>query len=452
MSEIRISIYILIPFIWGLFSIFAYIISFQVSDLFWETDKFSIIHYSAGSLIFCVSFFVGFFILKFVLKPTEELLSKLKQESERTGFNQDIEDSDFERLKNKSRVKFFSDELGEFRKVFSRISDGSDIKTLQEQFPDIIFKSREMAFVLRQVLKVAPADAGVLILGESGTGKELIADAVHGKSMRKDRPFIKINCGAISPNLLESELFGHEKGAFTGAVTARKGCFERSDGGSLFLDEIGEMPLDVQVKLLRVLQNGEYQRVGGQTTHRADVRIISASNKNLEEMVDQGRFREDLFYRLNVFNINMPPLNERSGDLELLAAYFAENSGKHVSETTLAFLKSHVWKGNIRELENRIKKAGICSDNNFLEKKDFDLSGDTDKKKLSLKSGTRVLLPDKDNFDLNEELNRIEIYFIVNALNKNNGVQTRAAESLGIKPRSLWNRIKKYGINVGEFK
>ncbi len=452
MSGINISIYFLVPFVWGMGSVFAYIVSFQISTVLGSSPYIGQIHSLAGCLIFSGSFATGYAVLRFVLKPTEELLDRLNKTISPVE-NTEADTGRENRLnKHRHRNWFFLDELDEYRKVFGKIAVGSDIKKLQDQFPHILFKSREMAYVLEQVLKVAPSPAGVLILGQSGTGKELIADAVHEKSPRKDGPLIKVNCGAISPGLLESELFGHEKGAFTGAVALHKGCFERSDKGSIFLDEVGEMPQEVQVKLLRVLQNGEFFRVGGQKPFKVDVRVIAATNKNLEALVAQGRFREDLFYRLNVFNIILPPLARRENDIELLAGHFAQKKGKKISDETMGFLKSHDWKGNIRELENKIEQAVICCDTEVLQTEHFDFQQAAGLTPSSPAQEDSVLLPDKEDFSLNDELGRIEVEFIVQALRKNNGVQARAADMLGIKPRSLWNRIKKYGINAGEFK
>ncbi len=454
MTQIKISLYIIIPFIWGMVSVFAYILAFQLSSFFSKSDYAGVIYYFTGILLFFGSSLIGYVLLKTVLKPTEDLLERLKKRELCSIASNSLKDQNgITNKKSAARRGFFGDELGEFREVFGKIAIGSDISDLQEQFPGIIFQSREMAYVLEQVLKVAPSNASVLILGQSGTGKELIADAIYEKSKRNNSPFIKINCGAISPGLLESELFGHEKGAFTGATATHKGCFERADKGTLFLDEIGELPPEVQVKLLRVLQNGEFQRVGGQKTFTVDVRIISATNRILEKDVALGTFREDLFYRLNVFNIDLPPLSRRSDDIALLASHFAGKNGKEISEPAMQLLKSCDWKGNIRELENKISRACICShDRTVLVENDFDLKKDMAASRDNLSFSPELQSADSLKFDLTTELNRIEINYIVDALKKNNGVQARAAEFLGITPRSLWNRIKKFEIDVGDFK
>jgi transcriptional regulator with GAF, ATPase, and Fis domain len=239
---------------------------------------------------------------------------------------------------------------------------------LQHNFEEIIGDSPTMKAVLRKVEQVAPTDSTVLILGETGTGKELVARAIHNLSPRKARPLVRVNCGAIPANLVESELFGHEKGAFTGATTRRVGRFELADGGTLFLDEIGDLPLDAQVKLLRVLQEREFERIGSSRPLKVDVRVIAATNGNLHEAVKTDAFRADLLYRLNVFPIEMPPLRERTSDVPLLVNFFVEKCGRKlgkrldgVSQHTMSRLTSYAWPGNIRELGNVIERAAILT-------------------------------------------------------------------------------------------
>ncbi|MGJ8678124.1 MAG: sigma-54-dependent transcriptional regulator [Akkermansiaceae bacterium] len=245
----------------------------------------------------------------------------------------------------------------------------------------IIGNSRALQDVFKIVGRVARTDAPVLVSGESGTGKELIANAIHEYSPRAKSAFIAINCGAIPENLLESELFGHEKGAFTGAINRREGLFEQCDGGSLFLDEIGDMPTPVQVKLLRVLQDGSFSRVGGHETQKSDVRIIAATNKNLSEEVSKGNFREDLFYRLNVVEIHLPPLRARMDDIPLLANYFLSTIIKRngippiqLSAEAMEHLKHHHWTGNVRELENTIARACALTTNDLLLPSDIEFT------------------------------------------------------------------------------
>jgi transcriptional regulator with GAF, ATPase, and Fis domain len=240
-------------------------------------------------------------------------------------------------------------------------------------YEEIVGSSPALQKVMRYVAKVAPTDATVLITGETGTGKELVARAIHKHSRRSPKPFLRVNCGVIPDTLIASELFGHEKGAFTGATQQRIGRFEMADGGTIFLDEVGEIPLETQVALLRVIQEREFERVGGRHTVRVDVRVLAATNRKLQAAVDAGSFREDLFYRLNVFPIEMPPLRERAGDIRLLVEYFVERYGqiagkkiRKIDERTLNLLQSYRWPGNIRELQNVIERAVILSENEIL--------------------------------------------------------------------------------------
>src|SRR5262249_3212290 len=245
---------------------------------------------------------------------------------------------------------------------------------LKCNFGEIIGETRAIQRVLHQVAQVAPTTSTVLVLGETGTGKELVARAIHSGSPRRARPMLMFNGAALPATLIESELFGHEKGAYTGAVARRMGRFEQADGSTLFLDEIGELPLEVQVKLLRVLQYGQFERLGSTRTLAADVRIVAASNRNLEKMVKEGRFREDLFYRLNVFPIHLPPLRDRAEDIPLLAQTFVREFGRtmgrridSISRSTMDALLRYPWPGNIRELRNVIERAIIVSQGPALE-------------------------------------------------------------------------------------
>jgi Nif-specific regulatory protein len=296
--------------------------------------------------------------------------------------------------------------------------------------------------------QVAPSDASVLISGESGTGKELIAAEIVRLSKRSGNPFLKINCAALPESIIESELFGHEKGSFTGAVQQRKGRFELADKGTIFLDEIGDLPPQIQVKLLRVLQEREIERVGGTQTIKIDVRLIAASNKNLESEMREGRFREDLFYRLNVFPLRLPPLRERKSDIMLLADYFTEKYSekngkliKRISSPAIDLLTSYSWPGNIRELENCIERAVILSTDSVIHS--YNLPP-------SLQSA--VSTHTEPVTTLEAALSRLEKELIIEALTISGGNMSAAAHNLGISDRQIGLRIHHYGINFREFR
>ena len=320
-------------------------------------------------------------------------------------------------------------------------------------YSGMVGKNPRMLQVYQLIEKVAPTHASVLITGESGTGKELVAKAIHVNSPRESRPFIAVNCAALSGSLLESELFGHEKGAFTGAVAMRKGRFELADSGTIFLDEVGEIPLALQSKLLRVLQEKTFERVGGGKTIEVDVRIISATNKDLREEVAAGRFREDLFYRLNVIPISLPPLRERMDDMRLLAEYFVDKYRKElrkpnlqISADALKLLMKLPWEGNIRELENTIERAAILCSNDVIEADDVhpDTPYPEDQNPLGQEIDLRLMFP--ENAGLNDVLYVIEKKMLTQALIDTDYIQARAAEKLGITKSLLQYKMKKYRI------
>ncbi|MGD2100027.1 MAG: sigma-54 dependent transcriptional regulator, partial [Desulfobacterales bacterium] len=294
------------------------------------------------------------------------------------------------------------------------------------------------------------SDSTVLILGESGTGKELVATSIYENSNRHKKPFIKLNCAAIPEELLESELFGHEKGAFTGATKFKPGKFDMAHQGTIFLDEIGDMPLNLQSKILRVIQEKEFYRVGGSSTIKVDVRFIASTNQNLEKMVQEGKFREDLYYRLNVFTLHLPPLRERKEDIPLLVDHFLQKLSKPVdiSSVALQMIMAYTWPGNIRELKNTIESAAVIAENGFIEPAQLPakITG-----VFSNSESNTVALP-AANLPLDERLKEIEKSIIIEALRKTGGVQVRATELLGINQRSLWHRIKKHGIDVKSIK
>jgi len=320
-------------------------------------------------------------------------------------------------------------------------------------FAEMIGKNKQMQLLFSMIEKVAPTPASVLITGESGTGKELVARAIHNYSPRDKEPFISVNCAALPESLLESELFGHEKGAFTGAIALRKGRFELADRGTLFLDEIGEMALSLQAKLLRILQEKTFQRVGGAQEQKVDVRIVAATNKDLKAEVEAGRFREDLYYRLNVLHLHLPPLRERLDDIPLLAEHFVSKFARQlnqpelkISPTTLRFLTTLPWEGNIRELENTIERASILCVNNTIFPEDVQPDGSSAKVEAPLSQSFNPddLVP--PGTALPDMLDAIEEKALRNALIKADFVQTKAAEALGITKSLLQYKMKKFRI------
>ena len=316
-------------------------------------------------------------------------------------------------------------------------------------FGNLIGSSPAFAEVLRQIAEVCESRATVLIQGESGTGKELVARAIHFNSPRRDSPFIAINCSAIPENLLESELFGHAKGAFTGAVAAREGRFVTANGGTLFLDEIGDLPVSLQPKLLRALQEQSFEPVGSDRSVKVDVRIIAATHRDLEAAMQEGYFREDLYYRLAVYPMRVPALRERAGDVLPIASHFLGHFAAEMTKKISGFapeaeaaLAAYQWPGNIRELQNAIERATIVASRNVITPQ--DLPGYVTRAKRQV--ATSPAVPS----DLDGEMERIERDFILAALQESDGVQVKAAERLGIAERSLWHRVKKLGIKIAK--
>jgi len=309
---------------------------------------------------------------------------------------------------------------------------------LSAEFATIIGSAASMLPVFDLIGRVAKEESSVLISGESGTGKELVARAIHTRSNRNKQPFIPVNCAALNDNLLESELFGHEKGAFTGAVRQKKGRFELAEGGTLFLDEIGDISPAMQVKLLRVLQEKEFERVGGEQTLHADVRLISATNKDLADLIRQQIFREDLYYRLNVIPVHLPALRERMEDIPLLATHFLKklNSVKRIPPSGMEMLQNYSWPGNIRELENLIERLHVISS-------DDEISPGLIARFLS--AGNTVSAA-YENLPLEQALFSFEKNLIRDAMNQTDGVKTRAAKLLGIKTSALYYKLEKFGL------
>lgn len=346
--------------------------------------------------------------------------------------------------------------LDELDFIIKRIAERqlliSENKYLKEQLQEkhkitgIVAHSASMENILNTVMRVADSKATVLLRGESGTGKEILAKSIHFSSIRKDKPFIAVNCAALNENLLESELFGHEKGAFTGADKQRRGRFELADTGTLFLDEIGDLPVSTQIKLLRVLQEEQFERVGGSQTISVDVRVITATNRNLEELMKQGKFREDLYYRINVVSIPIPPLRERKEDVSPLIDFFIS---KYLSDTkkvkaefsreAMDVLLKYNYPGNIRELENIVHHSIVLSRGDVILSSDLPMSI----KNLPFESNVNIA---NNDLTLTEQVELLEKKLVLNALKQTNNNQVQASKLLGISERNLRYRLEKWGM------
>jgi transcriptional regulator with PAS, ATPase and Fis domain len=434
-KNIYISFYILIPVIYTGISMIGVIVTYQ---LFKQPEKINqISSLNFAYLIVVMAFFtlsISFLLLRFFLKPFMLFVNKTQKMSILTN-------------SSLGKQKIIADDFDQITKLFDNVTNILSNVEAKELFPHIIGSSASMRNIFTQIIKVAPTDSTVLISGESGTGKELIASGIYEHSLRKGKPFVKINCVAIPEGLLESELFGHERGSFTGATEQKKGKFEIANNGTVFLDEIGDMPLATQAKLLRVLQEKEFERVGGTKLIRVDIRFIAATNKNLSAMIKNGTFREDLYFRLNVFSISLPALRERKEDIPLISNYFLESLPKpaKLSTSTLQELIGYSWPGNIRELRNILEQASILSENGVIELHHLP--------EALLKQNSRnVVNKFSDDMPLDTRLELMEKEIIVDALRKTKGIQVQAANILGINQRSLWHRIKKYNIEINTFR
>jgi two-component system response regulator AtoC len=326
-------------------------------------------------------------------------------------------------------------------------------------FGNIIGDSAALREVLAKVEQVAPMTSTVLLRGETGTGKELVAHAIHINSPREEKPFVRVNCAALAPGILESELFGHEKGSFTGAMARRPGRFELADTGTLFLDEVGDLPMEIQIKLLRTLQEREFERVGGHETIKVDVRLISATNRNLEKMIEDGEFREDLYYRLNVFPINLPPLRDRLDDLPVLTSHFVTKFARQMGVSAQAptsegivKLREYNWPGNVRELENIVERAMILAKGQPLAAAHLDFGRRAAQPLATAMPGSGpVVLPQaaspaEDGKSLAERLLDSERKEIIAAVEKSRGNIASAARILGINRSTLYYRLRKHGL------
>ena len=434
----NISLYVIIPLISMGAVTLAVIVTYEITayylrkglNPFWPAAFWGMV-----MLVFTGG--ISFLIAKIIIGPLERFVQK----AETLGVVQE----------NTGKKEPLKDDMGRFTAVFDQVTELLSRVEAQKLFPMIAGSSRGIRGILNRIIKVAPTDSTVLILGETGTGKELVANSIYKHSRRKDKPFVTINCAAIPAGLLESELFGHEKGAFTDAGAKKIGRFELADQGTIFLDEIGDMPLDTQAKLLRVLENRYIERVGGSKQIKVDVRIIAATNRNLEEAVKKDRFRRDLFYRLNVFSIVIPPLRERKEDIPAIADHFIKKLGKgiEIAPESMNILSAYHWPGNVRELQNIIESASITAKDTIEPAQLLSLIAKDPQEAGSIFAGDES---DNSSRNIDQRIQEYEKGIIIAALNRAGGVQIRAAKMLGIKERSLWHRIKKYGIDVNSFK
>jgi len=433
-KKIYISLYVLVPLIFTGIAILGVILTYQLfhpQEHFGWKDVKNLVYIIIIVSILAVS--TSFVLLRLLLSPLVKFFNKAQKMPVITKTQKD----------EQNNITSDPSKMNEF---FENVTTALGKVEAEELFPDIVGSSTAMRNIFTQILKVAPTDSTVLISGESGTGKELIASSIHEHSGRKDNPFIKINCVAIPEGLLESELFGHEKGSFTGATEQKKGKFEIANGGTVFLDEIGDMPLNTQAKLLRVLQEKEFERVGGTKMIKVDIRFVAATNKNLQDMIKQGSFREDLYFRLNVFSIQIPPLRERQEDIILLVNHFmkAMPVKLRLSNSALKGIIDYSWLGNVRELKNVLEQASILNEDGIIKPQHMPV--------LAEKSLPYAVESDECTMPLNEKLNLMEKEMIMEALRKAGGIQVKAAGILGINQRSLWHRIKKLQIDVNGIK
>lgn len=431
-KNIYISLYVLIPLIYTGITMIGVILTYELFK-----HKGNVSRIDNSNFIYVIiaiaalTLFISFIVLRLFFEPLIKFFNKTQKmpiiapprEEEQKSITSDL----------KQMGEFFDNVTSILSKVEAR-----------ELFPEIVGSSTAMRNIFTQIIKVAAADSTVLICGESGTGKELVASSIYEHSARKGKPFIKINCVAIPEGLLESELFGHEKGSFTGAIEQKKGKFEIADKGTVFLDEIGDMPLATQAKLLRVLQEKEFERVGGTKTIKVDIRFIAATNKNIPEMIKNGTFREDLYFRLNVFPINIPALRERKEDIILIANYFLESlpGMPRLSNSSLQKIIGYSWPGNVRELKNVLEHASILSEKGIIDTQHLPALAGKDMPDVNLDAGMSI----------DDRLNLLEKEIIIEALKKTGGIQVKAAGILRINQRSLWHRIKKLQIDVESIK
>jgi transcriptional regulator with PAS, ATPase and Fis domain len=430
-TSIRTQFYVLVPMIFAGFTALAALLTYNLMR-FSAGGGQAWVLMSTGGLLVLTVFLCALLILWLVFKPVEQFMRQAQQYVPDT--------SPPERRRGELEA------ITPIARTFHRVTEALSNMEARALFPDIIAPSPAMRSILGLIVKIAPTDSTVLILGESGTGKELVARNIHSHSKRAGKPFVAINCAGIPESLLESELFGHEKGSFTGAYTRKTGKLETANGGTVFLDEIADMPMVIQAKILRALQEREIERVGGNGPIPIDVRVIAATNKDLLNMVQQGTFREDLFFRIDVFSFRLPALRERSEDVPLLAKHLLRGirPDTELSPRALAALTAHHWPGNVRELKNTIEAAAALA-GEVIEPEHLNTSIRAQYEFLPKEIAVNGSV-EEDSLD--DRLAAMEKGMIIDALTRTGGVQVRAAEILGIKERSLWHRIAKHEIDV----
>jgi transcriptional regulator with GAF, ATPase, and Fis domain len=445
MKDIRfnISLYVIIPTIFAGIALLASILSYNITTFYLHRaldPEWPVTFWA--SIMIGLTFGCGLLIVKILIDPVD----RFAQKTEQLGVVQ---------LPRADDVSGSRDEMARYAQLFDQVTELLSRVEAKELFPEIVGQSKAMRGVFNQILKIAPSDATVLLLGETGTGKELIAQSIHKHSRRRNAPFIAINCAAIPEGLLESELFGHEKGAFTGATHRKAGKFEMAQGGTIFLDEIGDMPLATQAKILRVLQDSLFERLGGNRTIRVDVRFIAATNQDLSAMVESGNFRQDLFFRLNVIPIMLPPLIHRREDIPLLAERFLHDLDREMPITSPAMqlMMGYEWPGNVRELKNTIEAAAVMATDNITSAHLPAAIGNSGGAGYAVTANEAPLTtPPTGAGSLKDRLQAFEKGLIIDALRQAHGVQKKAAQILGIKERSLWHRVKKFELDASQFK
>jgi transcriptional regulator with PAS, ATPase and Fis domain len=433
-NALQTQFYVLVPLIFAGFTALAAIMTFNLMRFSGAIPGGRVWPlFLTGALLVVTSFCCALLILWLVFRPVEKFLHQAQQYVPDT----------------KPPAKHARGDLNAITPITSTLNRVTEVLGNMEaraMFPDIIAPSPAMRSILGLILKIAPTDSTVLILGESGTGKELVARNIHSHSKRAGQPFVAINCAGIPEGLLESELFGHEKGSFTGAYNRKIGKLEAANGGTVFLDEIADMPMVIQAKILRALQEREIERVGGNQPIPVDIRVIAATNKDLLKMVQEGKFREDLFFRIDVFSFRLPALRERSEDIPLIAKHLLREIRPDLtlSPQALAALTAHHWPGNVRELKNIIEaSAALATDVISPEHLNTSVRTQYEFMPHEISAGGELT-----HESLDQRIEAYEKALIMDALGRTGGIQVRAAELLGIKERSLWHRIAKYGIDV----